>query len=195
MGGAAPPGPVEAMVQKDSRVPGNAAASRSDPDGSRAARRRTFRALLVVAVLGFAVHLLLPQVAELEQGLQALRSGRWPYLIVVLVGAILVFVASAWMVHASVPSPPSWGRTLLVQVAAGFASTVTPVGLGWFTVTQASLQQAGTDAAEARAATGLNLVLPWWPTPCSSLCCCRSFRCSICRRSPHRPVEWRSTSP
>jgi len=115
--------------------------------------------VLLVVVLGFAVHLLLPQVAELRQGLQALRSGRWPFLIVTVAGAALVFVASAWMVRASVSSPPSWGRTIVIQVAAGFASTVTPAGFGWFGVTQSSLQHAGTEADEAQAATGLNLVL------------------------------------
>lgn len=137
----------------------SSSAAEDEPAGARGTRRRWLRPILLLLVLGFAVHLLLPQVAELEQGLAAMRSGRWPWLLLVVAFAGLVFVAAAWMVHASVTSPPSWSVTLMVQVAAGFASTVTPAGVGWFTVTQSALQQSGTEAEEAQAATALNLVL------------------------------------
>ena len=114
---------------------------------------------MLIGVLGFGVHVLLPQVGSMQQGFQALRSGRWLYLSVAIAGSVLVFVASAWMVHASVSPSPSWGRTIAVQIGAGFSSTVTPAGVGWFAVTQSFLQRAGTPHDEAQAATGLNLVL------------------------------------
>lgn len=119
----------------------------------------SLRVLLTIAMLAFAVHLLLPQLDELQQSLQALRSGRWLFLIVALGSSFMVLVASAWMVRSSVAHPPAWGRAIATQVAAGFASAVTPAGVGWFAVTESSLERSGTDTDEAGAATGLNLVL------------------------------------
>jgi undecaprenyl-diphosphatase len=113
----------------------------------------------MVAVLGFAIHVLLPQVAELEQGLKALRTGRWPFLGLALLGSIATYVAGAWMVRASVDDPPPWPRTTLVQIAAATAAIATPVGLGWVAVNQGYLQKEGVDEATARAATGLNMIL------------------------------------
>ena len=113
----------------------------------------------MLAVLGFAVHVLLPQIAGLEQGLKALRTGRWPYLGLALLGAAATYVAGAWMVRASVGDPPPWSRTTLVQVAASSAAIVTPLGLGWVAVNQGYLQKEGVDEATARAATGLNMIL------------------------------------
>lgn len=138
--------------------------SGSTVDGEDGRPRRSrvsdpLRVLLSIALLFFAIHLLLPQLDELQRSLEALRSGRWSYLILAAVCSFLVLVASAWMVRSSVRHPPSWRRTIATQVAAGFASAVTPAGVGWFTVTQSSLVRAGTGDDEAAAATGLNLVL------------------------------------
>lgn len=119
----------------------------------------SLRVVLTLAMLAFAVHLLLPQLDELQQSLQALRSGRWAFLLIALGSSFLALVASAWMVRSSVAHPPKWLRAVATQVAAGFASAVTPIGLGWFAVTESSLERAGTNADEAGAATGLNLLL------------------------------------
>ena len=113
----------------------------------------------MVAALGFAVHVLLPQVAELEQGFIALRTGRWPYLGLAVLGSMATYVAGAWMVRASVDEPPRWPRTIMVQIAASSAAIVTPVGLGWAAVNQGYLQKEGVEEATARAATGLNMIL------------------------------------
>lgn len=138
----------------------------TDPSGraptvneSKVGLARIIRPLVTVVVLGFAVHILLPQVAELQKGLEALRTGRWPYLTIAVLGAALTYLAGAWSVRASVDSPPSWGRTTIVQVAASAAAIVTPGGLGWVAINQSYLQREGVSEATARAATGLNMVL------------------------------------
>ncbi len=120
---------------------------------------RLLRRGLMVAVLGFAIHVLLPQVAELEQGLKALRTGRWPYLGLAVLGTAAAYLGGAWMIRVSVDTPPPWFRTTKVQVAASAAAIVTPVGLGWVAVNQGYLQKEGVDEATARAATGLNMIL------------------------------------
>lgn len=121
--------------------------------------RRVSRPVLAVIGLGFAVHILLPQVGELQQGFQAMRSGRWPFFGLALVGAASTFVAGAFMVRVSVDRPPPWVRTTIVQVAASAAAVLTPMGVGWVVVTQGYLSKEGVDEGTARAATGLNMVM------------------------------------
>ncbi len=126
---------------------------------SKSALRRITRPVLLIVVLGFAVHVLLPQVGELKQGLEALRSGRWPFLGLGLMGAGLTFLGSAWAVRVSVDSPPPWSRTTVIQLAASAASVLTPMGVGWVFINEGFLRQSGVEEGAARAATGLNMVL------------------------------------
>ncbi len=121
--------------------------------------RRAAKPLFMIVVLGFAVHVLLPQFGQLQQGLVALRSGRWPFLILTIASIGLVFASGAWTVRSSASSPPSWRAAITTQVAASFASAITPGGLGWIAVTRSSLQKAGTADDEAAAATGLNMAI------------------------------------
>lgn len=88
-----------------------------------------------------------------------MRTGRWGFLLIVFLGTFLAYVARAWMVRSSISPLPAWLRTVLVQIAAFFASSVTPVGPGWVALNQSYLQHEGTDEGAARAATGLNMVL------------------------------------
>lgn len=120
---------------------------------------RTIKPILMILVLGFAVHILLPQLDQLQRGLEALRSGRWPFLLLTVGCSSLVFVAGAFTVRSSTSSPPNWLPAITTQVAASFASAITPGGLGWIAVTRSSLQQAGTGDDEAAAATGLNMLI------------------------------------
>lgn len=129
------------------------------PTGLGRLVKRLSRPVLMVLVLGFAIHVLLPRVGQLQQGIEALRSGRWGFLGLALVGSALSYLAGAWMVRVSVDAPPAWGRTTAVQVAATAASVVTPMGVGWVVVNEGFLRRQGTDEPTARAATGLNMVL------------------------------------
>lgn len=126
---------------------------------SSSTRRGFWRPVIGVLALGFAVHVLLPQLSELQQGLHALGSGRWPFLLLSFAGSALSYVAGAWTVRESVDVHPPWGRTTLVQLAAGAASIVTPVGIGWVAVNEGFLQKEGVDEGTARAAMGLDMVL------------------------------------
>lgn len=122
-------------------------------------RRRTLRWVLIILVLGFAIHVLLPQVGELGQAFHALRSGRWRYLPVALAGAVLTYVAGGWMVGAATDRDLPFARTLLGQVAASFMATVTPGGIGWVGVTEGYLERSGMEESQARAATALDMLL------------------------------------
>jgi uncharacterized membrane protein YbhN (UPF0104 family) len=125
----------------------------------RSTSSRVLRPLTIVIVIGFAIHILLPQIGELGQAFQSLRAGRWRYLGLAFVGAGLTFVSGAWMVWISTDLRPPFGRTILGQIAASFMATVTPAGLGWVGVTQGYLQHAGAEEGTASAATTLNMLI------------------------------------
>jgi uncharacterized membrane protein YbhN (UPF0104 family) len=120
---------------------------------------RILRRLATVLVIGFAVYVLLPQVGEIGQALAVLRSGRWRYLGLVMLGTVITFVAAGWMVSASTTIRLPFTRTILGQVAASFMATVTPARVGWVVVTEGFLHKAGADEHSAYAASALNLLI------------------------------------
>jgi uncharacterized membrane protein YbhN (UPF0104 family) len=125
----------------------------------RTNRRRTIRWVLTILVLGFAIHVLLPQVGEVGQAFRALRSGRWRYLPIAAAGAVLTYVTGGWMVSAATDRKLPFTRTVLGQAAASFMATVTPGGIGWVGVTESYLERSGVDEHKARAATALDMLM------------------------------------
>jgi uncharacterized membrane protein YbhN (UPF0104 family) len=122
-------------------------------------RRRVIRLVGFAAVVGFAVYVLLPQVAELGDAVSALREGRWRYLAVALAGAALTYVAGGWAVSASIRLKLSFPRTLMAQLAASLMAFITPAGLGWVAVIDSYLRKAGADDHTAHTATTLTMII------------------------------------
>lgn len=122
-------------------------------------RQRILRLVVLIGVLGFAIHVLLPQIGEVGQAFHALRAGRWRYLGLALFGCALTYLTGAWMVSASTRLRLPFIRTVLSQVAASLMATITPAGLGWVAITDDYLQKAGADAHTAHAATTLNMIV------------------------------------
>lgn len=123
------------------------------------ARTRIVRWVLILAVFGFAVHILLPQLGQIGDAIHALRTGRWPYLGVTLAGAVLTYVAAAWTINASIPIRLPFFRTMLSQVAASVMAVITPAGVGWVGVTDSYLQKAGAEAQTSHTATSLSMLV------------------------------------
>jgi uncharacterized membrane protein YbhN (UPF0104 family) len=122
-------------------------------------RTRAFRLILTIGILGFAIHILLPQIGELGDALQTLRTGRWRYLALAVVGSVLTYLAGAWTVSVSTSLRLPYLRTVLAQVAASLMAVATPAGLGWVAVTDSYLQKAGADEHTAHAATTLVMII------------------------------------
>jgi glycosyltransferase 2 family protein len=114
------------------------------------------RTLLFLVAVGFAVHLLLPQVGELGQTLGALEAARWTWLAVGLVLAAASYPAAAVAQLGAVDPPLALGRTTLVQVASSFANRLTPAGLGGIGLNVRYLQRSGLDRPAAVAAVAVN---------------------------------------
>jgi uncharacterized protein (TIRG00374 family) len=113
----------------------------------------------MLAFLGLAVHVLLPQFAELGPAFSALSSGRWPFLLLAVLGSAATYVAGALMVRVSIDDPPPLSTTIGAQVAATAAATLTPAGLGWIALNERFLVKHGTEQATARVAMSINMVL------------------------------------
>jgi uncharacterized membrane protein YbhN (UPF0104 family)/membrane-associated phospholipid phosphatase/tRNA A-37 threonylcarbamoyl transferase component Bud32 len=112
--------------------------------------------LLLLVAGGFAVHLLLPQVGELRQTLEALRTARWAWLAVGLVLAAASYLAAAVAQLGAVDPPLALGRTTLAQVASSFVNRLTPASLGGMGLNVRFLERAGLDRSAAVAAVAVN---------------------------------------
>jgi uncharacterized protein (TIRG00374 family) len=113
----------------------------------------------MLVFLGLAVHLLLPQFAELGPAFSALSSGRWPFLLLAVIGSAASYVAGASMVRVSVEDPPPLAKTIGAQVAATTVATLTPAGLGWIALNERFLVEHGIERATARVSMTINMVL------------------------------------
>ncbi len=119
--------------------------------------RNILRALIIIAILGFAIHLLFPRIGEVSEGMTAFRQGQWPFLGIAFIGLALVYFADAWMIRSSVKKSPPWAQVILIEIAAFFASAVTPASLGWMIINQQYLEHHGNDSKSAR--TGITLFI------------------------------------
>lgn len=119
--------------------------------------RYILRALIIIAILGFSIHLLLPRIGEVKEGMIDFRQGRWPFLGIAFIGLSLTYFADAWMIRSSVKNSPPWAQIILIEIAAFFASAVTPASLGWVIINQQYLEHSGNDSRSAR--TGITLFI------------------------------------
>lgn len=136
-------GRLEEIRQEVARLTG-AEAMPPEPMG-----RFQVRTVLMLLGAAFAIHLLLPQVGELEQTIAAFRSVDWRWLVPAALGAALTYAAAALSLTAAAPHPLAFGRTVLVQLAGSFVNRVTPKGIGGAGLIERYLEHAGIDRAEA----------------------------------------------
>lgn len=115
-------------------------------------------AMLLLLLGGlFAVHLLLPQVGELRQTLDALSRARWLWLAAGLVAAAGSYLAAGLALVGSAGPELALGRTTAVQLATSFANPLAPAGLGGAGLNARYLQRAGLTRADAAAAVAVSL--------------------------------------
>ena len=105
------------------------------------------RARTLIALLGggLAIHLLLPQVGEIQQTIALLRTARWEWLVAAALASILTYVMAAMALSGAVGQTLAFGRTLAVQLASSFANRLVPGGLGGMGTNARYLQRSGVD--------------------------------------------------
>lgn len=119
--------------------------------------RLWLRTLFWLAAGVFAVYLLLPQMGELRQTREALRSASWEWLIPGVLVVPSTYLWAALALRGAVSQPLALRRTALVQLAGSFMNKLTPKGFGGVGVNQRYLEQAGVERPAAVAGIGLNM--------------------------------------
>jgi glycosyltransferase 2 family protein len=116
------------------------------------------RTLVMIATLTGAFYFLLPQLANVDDSVRALRSANWAWLAGAVVMSGLTYVAAGvgliGGIRRSVPLLP----TVLAQLASSFVNRVTPANVGGMALNVRYLQKAGVPSAEAVTGIGLNVL-------------------------------------
>jgi glycosyltransferase 2 family protein len=135
-----------------------AAASEQEPVPLEQLVRVRPRTLLMVATLTGAFYFLLPQLANVDESIEAVTSANWGWLAgaVVLSGATYVFSAIGMDggVEARLPLVP----TVHAQLASSFVNRVTPANVGGMALNVRYMQKAGVEPAAAVTGMGLNVI-------------------------------------
>ncbi|MBV9412911.1 MAG: flippase-like domain-containing protein [Acidimicrobiia bacterium] len=114
------------------------------------------RTLIALAAFGFAVQLLLPQIGEFSQTVDAVRSAHWAWMLAAVAAAAATFVAAAFAQRgATAKHLPLYPMTI-VQVACSFVNRVTPAGTGGLGLNERHLEKSGLTRSASLAAIGLN---------------------------------------
>jgi undecaprenyl-diphosphatase len=114
------------------------------------------RTLLTIAALTAAFYVLLPQLADVGDSVQALKSASWGWLVVAALMSMLTYVAAAVSLAGGVPEPLPFVPNVEAQMASSFVNRVTPANIGGMALNVRFMQKAGVAPAEAVTAVGLN---------------------------------------
>jgi undecaprenyl-diphosphatase len=149
-----------AIAQRDgllakARSAAAAAGGVTDQPMARLQRVRP-RTLLAIAAAAGAFYLVLPKLAQVGGGWQALLSANWAWLPVIIAASALTYLASAAALIGSVPIwLPVW-PTVLTQAASSFINRVSPANIGGMALNVRFLQKSGITPAAGVAAVGVN---------------------------------------
>lgn len=116
--------------------------------------RNVFLAIFSV----FAVYILVPQFSQVNIS-ELLSKAQWQWAAIALVGSALTYAASTTLLLAFVIQKISWFKTLQAQLAASFATLVTPPTLGSVAVNIRFLNRSGISTASSATAVGVSQVV------------------------------------
>jgi glycosyltransferase 2 family protein len=119
------------------------------------------RTVLTVIAGTVAAYVLFGQLAQVDL-LGLFRSASWEWVGVAAVFAVITFIGAAMSLQGFVLEKLSLWRTFLAQLAAGFATLVTPPTLGTVAVNVRYLQKAGLHPALAAASVGVSQLLAFF---------------------------------
>ena len=106
----------------------------------------------------FALYILVPQFSQVNIS-ELLSNAQWQWAAIALVSSTLTYIASTSLLLAFVIQKVNWLRTLQAQLAASFATLVTPPTLGSVAVNIRFLNKSGVNAASSATAVGVSQVI------------------------------------
>jgi undecaprenyl-diphosphatase len=114
------------------------------------------RTLLIIAMLVGAFYVLLPQLANVDDSVKALKHANYGWLAASLVMSALTYVSSAVGLAGGVTVRLPFGPNVDTQLASSFVNRVSPANVGGMALNVRFLQKLGLDSAEAVTGVGLN---------------------------------------
>jgi glycosyltransferase 2 family protein len=118
--------------------------------------RIRWRTLVLVLLLGVAVHGLLPQLDQAGRALVLLPTASPGWVLTAVAWSALSYGFAGLALSAASPRGLPLARTAAVQLAGSFANRLTPAGLGGLSVNARYLRRAGLDPTETTSALALN---------------------------------------
>jgi len=116
--------------------------------------RNVFLAIFSV----FALYILVPQFSQVNVS-ELISKAQWQWAAIALVSATLTYIASTSLLLAFVIKKVNWLKTLQAQLAASFATLVTPPTLGSVAVNIRFLNKSGVSATSSATAVGVSQVI------------------------------------
>jgi undecaprenyl-diphosphatase len=114
------------------------------------------RTLLMIVALTAAFYVLLPQLANVDESVRAMKDANWGWLAVSTVMSLFTYVASAIGMAGGVPVRLPAKANLYTQFASSFINRVTPANVGGMALNVRFMQKAGVPPAQAVTGVGLN---------------------------------------
>jgi uncharacterized membrane protein YbhN (UPF0104 family) len=132
-----------------------AAGGREDQELARIQRVRP-RTLLAIAAAAGAFYFLLPKLAQVGSGWNALLSADWAWLPLVILLSATTYLASAVALMGAIPQRIRFWPTVLAQAASSFVNRVSPANVGGMALNARYLQKSGVQPSAGVAAVGVN---------------------------------------
>jgi uncharacterized membrane protein YbhN (UPF0104 family)/tRNA A-37 threonylcarbamoyl transferase component Bud32 len=114
------------------------------------------RTVLIVVASTLAFYTLLPQLANLDQTVDAFQDANWWWLSGLLVASAATYLGAAVTLSGSVPEPVPFFPAVRSRVASSFTSLVGPAGAGGLALSVRFLERSGVAAGGASAGVALN---------------------------------------
>ncbi len=124
-------------------------------------RRVKPRTLFTIVAGSIAAYVLLSQLASVDL-LGLARNAEWNWALLALALSFLTFVGASLSLSGFVPEKLSHVRTFAAQLAAGFATLVSPPTVGAVAVNVRYLQKSGLHPALAAASVGVSQVFAFF---------------------------------
>jgi len=115
------------------------------------------RTLLMIAAFTAAFYVLLPQLADVGDSLDAMGDANWWWLVLCVVMSLGTYVAAAMSLAGGIPGHIPFLPTVGAQLASSFVNRVTPANVGGMALNVRFLQKTGVDPAQAVTGIGLNV--------------------------------------
>ena len=121
-------------------------------------QRINWKNILLASASVIALYVLVPQFSQINIK-ELVTTAEWKWAGVALVGSALTYFASTGLLLSFILVPIKWYRALQAQLAASFATLVTPPTLGSVAVNIRFLNKAGVSGPAAATAVGVSQVI------------------------------------